>query len=401
MARSLLLPFGSAATERPSGFLAKGFRPFFLLAGAFAVGIVPLWLFILHGAVGSPPYLAPATLHAHEMLHGFTVAVLAGFLLTAVGNWTQRETVIGWPLLALASLWLMGRVALLLPGALPRGLVALLDLSFLPGLIVVLARPLLAAKNRRNFVMLGVLAALFVTNAVVHAEALGLVPLGFGQRANLAGVNLVSLVMLIMAGRVFPMFTKNATGVTSIRSVPWLDATTVGAMGLALALDVAAPTSDVTALAFGAAGTLAFARSVHWGARHSGREPLLWVLHAGYAWLCLGLISRALAVELAVPSSLGTHALTVGAIGTLTLGMMARVALGHTGRMLVAPRPMAVAFLAINLAAAVRCFGPLVVPASYLQVLVVSGVLWMLAFAIFVVTYAPILIRARIDGRPG
>jgi uncharacterized protein involved in response to NO len=404
MGRSLLLGHGSPdeGASATTSLLAKGFRPFFLLAGLFAVGIVPLWLLILRGAATSPHYLDPITFHAHEMLYGFTVAVLAGFLLTAVGNWTQRETAVGWPLATLCGLWLAGRVAMLSASALPRGLTALVDLAFLPTLIAVLAVPLWAAKSRRNFIMLGVLTALWITNASTHFEALGLLPIGVARRAVATGVNLIALVMLIMAGRIFPMFTKNATGVTSIRSLPALDKATVVAMLLAIAIDAWSPAGTVSALLFVAAGVLAIARSVHWGARYSFGNPLLWVLHAGYAWLCFGLLLRAAAnLGLVALSSLGTHALTVGAIGGLTLGMMARVALGHTGRMLAAPASMTLAFVTINLAAAARCFGPLAAPNRYMEALLLSGVLWAVAFAIFVATYAPILLRPRVDGRPG
>lgn len=381
---------------------SKGFRPFFLLAALFALAIVPIWLLILHGAVRATPYLDAVSWHAHEMIFGFVVAVVAGFLLTAVGNWTQRETAVGTPLLALAALWLVGRLAMGLSAVLPASLVALADLAFLPALIVVLGRPLVDAKNRRNFVILGILLLFFLANVSMHLEALGVLGAGSARRASLVSVDLVLLLITIIVGRVLPMFTRNATGVTSIRSVPLLDALAIGAMVGVTLLDVVAPASQVGALLSGVAGILAGGRAAHWGARHSFKQPLVWILHTGYAWLVLGLVFRAVAGLGGVGfASLATHALTVGAIGSLTLGMMARVALGHTGRMLVVPPAIAMAFVAINLAAVARVFVPLFAPGWYFAELVATATLWVIAFATFLVVYAPILSLPRIDGRPG
>ncbi len=382
--------------------LGKGFRPFFLLAGVFAVAIVPLWLLVIGGSVRAPSYLAPVTLHAHEMVFGFVVAVIAGFLLTAVSNWTGRETATGWPLGAMALSWLAGRAVMLLPFALPRGVTAVVELAFLPVLIAVLARPLIAAQSRRNFVMLGILVGLLVADAVVHGAALGLLPAEAARRACTVGLDLITVVILIITGRVLPMFTKNATGVQSIRSVPWLDGAAIGAMAAATASDWGRPDSPVNGTLFVAAGVLAAVRALHWGAGHSLREPLLWGLHAGYAWLCLGLVFKGLAL-LGNPglASLATHALTVGAVGGLTLGMMARVALGHTGRMLLSRGPMTGAFVAINCAAFSRALLPLLLPKQYFTTLVAAGSFWLVAFAVFVAVYAPVLLSPRVDGRPG
>jgi uncharacterized protein involved in response to NO len=398
----LLLTRPAVTRGSSSSLTAKGFRPFFLLAALFALAIVPLWLLILRGALRPTSYLDGASWHAHEMIFGFVLAVIAGFLLTAIGNWTQRETANGVPLLTLAGLWLAGRLAMAFASSLPPWAVAFVDLAFVPVLLVVLGRPLIAAKNRRNFVMLLILAAFFAANASVHLGALGVFPTGTARQANLVGVDLVLLLITIIGGRVFPMFTRNATGVTSIRSVPWLDALAIGAMGALTLLDTVAPASRVGAVLAGAAGALAGCRAVPWGMRHSFKQPLVWILHAGNAWLALGLVLRT-AAELGGVGfpSLATHALTVGAIGSLTLGMMARVALGHTGRMLVAPAPMAFAFVAINLAAVARVFGPLLAPGLYFTALVTTGALWSVAFGTFLVVYAPMLWSPRVDGKPG
>jgi uncharacterized protein involved in response to NO len=247
------------------------------------------------------------------MLFGFAAAVLAGFLLTAVGNWTGRETAAGAPLLALAGLWVAGRAAMMLADALPRAVVAAVDISFLPALLGVVLRPLVAARNRRNFVMIGILAALTAANVVVHLEALGVVPAGTARRACLAATDVVVFAILLVAGRVFPMFTRNATGIESVRNCPPLDAFTLAAMAALVVLDAALPERRVTAAAAGAVGILAVLRAARWGTRHAAQKPLLWILHAGYAWLAAGLLLRAAAgLGAPVPESLATHALTWG-----------------------------------------------------------------------------------------
>ena len=401
-----LLPLHGELPEpasRPEvAIAAKGFRPFFLLAAAFAAAIVPLWLLVLAGVTRPTSYLDPVLWHAHEMVFGFAVAVIAGFLLTAVGNWTQRETLVGAPLLALAALWVAGRVAVYFAAALPAGLPAVIDLAFLPALTVVIVRPLVAARNHHARTMPFVLVALFAANVVVHLEALGVLAAESGRRACLVAVDIVVFVILAIAGRVFPMFTRNATGVESIRSSRTLEALTLVAMVMLAVLDAVIGESMAAAIASGAVGVIAAARAWHWRTARVAQHPLLWILHVGYAWVPVGLMLRTLAaLHVGFPSSLATHALTIGAIGSLTLGMMARVALGHTGRPLVAPRPMVWAFGAVTLAACARVLGPLLVPRAYMFTLVVAGALWTMAFLVYLLVYAPILFSPRIDGRAG
>jgi uncharacterized protein involved in response to NO len=380
---------------------AKGFRPFFLLAGVSAIALVPVWLLMLTGGL-RPAHFSGPTWHAHEMIFGFVMAVVSGFLLTAVSNWTGRETASGAPLLALAGLWLAGRVVLAASASLPSPLVALVDLAFVPALMLVLARPLLAAGNRRNYVMLGILLLFFSANLCMHFEALGLLGAGAARRASLVSVDLVLVLITVIAGRIFPTFTRNATGVATITSVPWLDALAVAAIIAVTLVDAVAPASRTSLLLPGVAGVVMASRAVPWGMRHSFKQPLVWILHTGHAWLALGLVLRAVPSGAGMSvAALATHALTVGAIGSLTLGMMARVGLGHSGRMLVASPAIAAAFVAINLAAVVRVFLPLLVPSWYLQTLVLAGVFWVLAFSAFTVVYAPILWSPRVDGKPG
>ena len=399
MSRSLPI-MGEVTEPSPAAtppFAQKGFRPFFLLAALAACGIVPVWLLVLFGQLRPSFHGDAATWHAHEMLFGFAVAVIAGFLLTAVGNWTGRETVVGGRLLALAGLWLIGRLA----PALPR-VAMVADLAFLPVLALILARPLVAARNKKNFVMLGILAALWAANVAMHLDACGVVAAGTGRRGAAVALDVIVLLCLLMGGRVIPMFTRNATGNATITSPPVLDAVTAGAMLAVTLVDVLRPGGTLAAAAAGVTAIATLARLSYWRSSLTLRHPLLWILHAGVAWIAVGMLLRAAPlVGIAIPDSVATHALTVGALGALTLGMMARVALGHTGRPLAPPRAMGLGFTLVTVAALVRVGGPLLAPALYGPALIASGALWTGAFAIYVLAYGPILFRRRVDGRPG
>jgi len=385
--------------ERPQLALAtKGFRPFFFLASLFAALIVPIWLLIVRGVLAPSTYTSAFDWHAHEMIFGYAVAVIAGFLLTAVGNWTGRETMTGAPLLGLATLWALGRVVMSSAHALPRGVAAFVDLAFLPVLGVVLASPLLGARNRRNYFVLAVIAALFAANVVIHLDALGLVPLGSARRASLTSIDVIVFLILVIAGRIVPMFTRNATGVKTIGSSVLLERLTMAAGATLVVTDVVAPESKSSAIVSAVVAAMALVRAARWGTLHTARHPLLWILHVGYAWIPIALVLRALPFAgVPVWSSLATHALTVGAIGAVTLGMMARVTLGHTGRPLVASPAMTCSFVAITVAAIARVFVPLAALRWHFVALIAAGVLWSLAFVIYLVVYAPALFSRRVD----
>lgn len=384
-----LLPLHGVLPEpetRPRLAIAgKGFRPFFFAASVFAILIVPAWLLVLNGKLAPSHYLEPVAWHAHEMVFGYSIAVIAGFLLTAVANWTQRETLTGTPLIALAKLWALGRFAMFFSGILPPGLVAAVDIAFLPILGFVLARPLIASQNRRNFVMLGVLGVLTAANVAVHLEALGLAGPGIARHAIRVAVDVIVFLMLVIAGRVVPMFTRNTTNVASIASNPTLEKLTVATAILFIGLDIARPESREASVMAGVLAAVSLARAARWGTRHTLRHPMLWVLHLGYLWIPAGLALRVFS------SGAAMHALTVGAIGALTVGMMARVTLGHTGRKIEASKVTIASFVAIAIAAVAR--------SQY--ALVVAGVFWTLAFALYLSTYTPYLFRPRPDGKAG
>jgi uncharacterized protein involved in response to NO len=386
--------------ENVPAWVAKGFRPFFLLAGGFAALIVALWLLALAGGLRVDGYFGPMYWHAHEMIFGFTAAVIAGFLLTAAGNWTGRETAIGGRLIMLVVLWVAGRVAFVAMAVLPGPVIAIADLAFLPALALVVGRALVATRNRRNYPVLAIVVVLWLANLAMHLDASGVLP-GWQWRAMVGAIDVVILLILFLSARIFPMFTRNATQVATIHNLRVLDIATVVAMaGLAI-VDVAFSQRTVAAVLAAATAALALVRSLPWGARHTVRHPLLWILHVGHAWIVAGLGLRAAAeFTISVPVASAIHALAVGAIGCTTLGMMARVSLGHSGRPLVVRAPVVLAFGAVSLAAAIRVLGPLSI-STYSLALHVSGTLWSLGFTIFTVAYAQILVRPRIDGRPG
>lgn len=385
---------------RPAGFapFALGFRPFFLAAGWFAIVLLGLWLAILQGWIAPGP-LAPAVWHGHEMLFGFTVAVIAGFLLTAAQNWTGIRTPSGTPLAALFLLWLAGRLGFLVPG-LPPGLVALIDLAFLPVLALALAWPIGKAKQLTNApfpIMLLVLAA---ANALVHAEMLGYTAATARLGLHLAAY-VVVMMLVVMGGRVIPSFTDNKlrTRARRWKIIEWLaPVATIGALVAALF----GPGSPLTGLLAAIAAAVHLIRLAGWYTGKFWAVPLLWILHLGYAWIALGFALLALsAAGMSGAAGASLHAFTTGGIGVLTLGMMARVSLGHSGRLLEPAPLMTLAFVAINLAALFRVVLPLLFPTAYAQIMVAAGLMWIVAFGLFVAIYTPILLRPRVDGKPG
>ena len=390
-------PPGTPSKPRGMALFALGFRPFFLAAGIYAVLLMGLWLVVLQGGL-SLGALSPPVWHGHEMLFGFAVAVIAGFLLTAAQNWTGIPMPSGRPLAALFLLWLAGRLGFLIPG-LPAGLVALVDLSFLPLLALALALPIHKAKQLHNYPFPVLLLTLTVANALVHLQALG-----WTSTARLGlylATYVVVAIMVVMGGRVIASFTDNKLG-TRARRWPLIErlvpAVTLGALLAALI----APASLVTALLAAVAATVHGIRLAGWYTRKFWAVPLLWILHLGYAWITLGFVLLALsAVGMSAAAVSALHAFTAGGIGVLTLGMMARVSLGHTGNPLEPAPVMTLAFVAINLAALVRVVLPLFFPAAYAPIMTAAGVVWVAAFGVFVVVYAPKLLRPRADGKPG
>jgi len=386
---------------RRSGFplFSLGFRPFFLLAGIAAVALLVVWGLLYSGGMRADAYYGPVGWHIHEMLFGYTVAVIAGFLLTAVRNWTNRPTLNGTPLALLAALWVAGRMVPFGGSHLPGAVIAATDLAFLVLLIPAVGVPLLRSRQKHNYIFIALLLGLALGNLMVHLQALGVTG-GTARTGIYAGLTLVVLLMLIMGGRVIPFFTERGVGGAPVkrwRWVEWLSLGTVPALVLVEAPGV--PAALVPALA-GVAAAANAVRLAGWYRRRVWSQPLLWVLHLGYAWMVAGFALLALGAVLGQPPAMSVHAFTAGGIGVLTLGMMARVALGHSGRRLHASVPLAAAFVAVNLAAFVRVFLTGALPGWYHELMFVSIGFWVLAFGIFTLVYAPILLRPSLEGAP-
>ena len=388
----------------PKGFalFALGFRPFFLAAAVFAVVYMGLWVTTLHGTIQAPVGLASAAWHGHEMLFGYAVAVIAGFLLTATQKWTSIPMPKGGPLAALFALWLAGRLVPFLPG-MPYAVGAIVDLLFLPVLLAAVLRPVLRARQARNYAFSIMLLGMTVANILFHAA-----PLGYGPAYSLIGLSLalylVVLMIVVMGGRVIPYFTERRVGFTARKwqAVEWLaPATTVAVMATVFATRLWNIGNDLLVPLAATAAIVHAIRLAGWQDKRLWEVPLLWVLHLGYGWIVTGFALDALAAAGLVSPFLAMHAYVTGGIGVLTLGMMSRVALGHTGRPLEVPRIMPWAFAAMNLSAAVRVFGPMLAPAQTPLLYQLGGAIWMAAFAAFAVIYAPMLWRPRADGKPG
>jgi uncharacterized protein involved in response to NO len=365
-------------------FLSVGFRPFYAGAAAFAVIAVPFWTVPLINGTGGPPL----SWHAHEMVFGFGGAVIAGFLLTAVRTWTGRATPSGYPLLALLLLWVAGRVANFL--SLPGG--PWIDAAFLPTVAVILAVPLLQARNHRNLFVVVLLMGLGVASLChqtgVHERFF---PLPARQVMQLA-LDLVLALMIVIGGRVIPAFSKNAVRGLQPMNVAAVEVLAIGVPVVLLVTDsLASDGGGPPDWFLYAAAAIHVIRLLGWQPWKTRHEPLLLALPLAYAWIPIHLVLRAAAPEVS------THALTLGAMASLMLAMMTRSALGHTGRALTASPPERVCFLAIHGAAVARVFGPLSGAGDYRMWLAVATTLWCLAFATFTVSYWPILTRPRID----
>jgi len=384
--------------------LRLGFRPFFLAAAISAVALMLYWIYMLNGAAAVSVYGTVVGWHAHEMLFGYSVAVIAGFLLTAEKNWTGIQTLHGAWLGGLVLLWLAGRIAPWLP--LPGWLTATVELSFLPLLALVLLRPLLQTSQWQQMIFIVLLLVLFAANMLFHLGIL--LPHWHTVRPGIQlGWMTILYTITLMGGRVIPFFIERGTGaITRLHHSRLLDLAGFASMlcWMLAVLFIPQQALPVAVLA-GLAGVLQLIRWWGWHLRALWRVPMLWILYLGYAWIPLGLFLYAYAVAQGTTTSLALHAFTAGAIGMVTLGMMARVSLGHTGREIRAGRLVKTAFVLVTLAALMRVFGSwlaaILLPDAQGSVISFAGVIWALGFFLFVIVYYPILTRARVDHRPG
>ena len=379
---------------------ALGFRAFFILAGLAALILLVFWNALFNGTLMLGYYFPNSYWHAHEMLLGYAVAVISGFLLTAVKNWTGRPTVAGDQLAGLCLLWLYGRILPFYAGSLPDTLIALADFAFLPALAYQIAKPLIEVRQYRNMFVIGLLLLLAIGNGLIHLEMLG-----FQKNSAATGIQLVVatiiILILIIAGRVFPFFTERGIPGTLIIRTPLLDNLSIASAIIVFSLQLSGISGALLALSALVAAALNAARLFGWYVQRIWYVPLLWVLYIGYGWIILGFVLTVLSAYSLVMPSLALHAFTLGGIGVLTLGMMARVSLGHTGRSLKASNAIANAFILINAAALFRVLLPIAMPVWYGTLVYLSTLFWLAAFSLFVFVYIPLLTRARIDGQDG
>jgi len=384
---------------------AYGFRVFFLAAGLCAALTMAAWLAMLEGALAPPGDWPAAAWHAHEMLFGYAAAVIAGFLLTASPGWTDTPAVRGPRLIGLAALWLAGRLAMSVPNWLGAPAAAVIDIAFVPALLAVVTPPIVAADKARNMLFPVLLLLFAAANLAWHLDGLGVLDEA-ARPALIAAVDLVVLLIAIVGGRIVPAFTRNALMRAGRDELPAavvpLEIAALGLVAAVVLADLLAPGSAVAgavALAAAAANAL---RAARWRPLATRDQPILWVLHLAYALLVAGLALKGLAPLLdGLPADAGLHLLTVGAVGLMTLAVMSRAALGHTGRELVVGRPTVAAYQLVVLAAVLRAGVPLVLPAQAEAGWVLSALAWCLAFALYSAVYWPVLTRPRVDGKPG
>jgi uncharacterized protein involved in response to NO len=372
-----------------------GFRPFFLGGALWAALGVLLWLPQYFGELSLPTAMSPLDWHIHEMLYGYVAAIAAGFLLTAIPNWTGRLPVNGYPLAGLGGLWLAGRVAIAGSAIWGAPLAAVIDVAFLAALAAVALREIVAGKNWRNLRVLAVLAVLIAGNIVFHLEVIGRGVADYGIRIGIAAA--IGLIVLV-GGRIVPSFTHNWLMRNNPGRVPRpfsrFDALAIGGSALALAMWIALPQLAVSGVALMTAGVLQAARLARWAGERTIADRLVVVLHVGYAFVPIGflLLGAAILWPSQWPASAGLHAWTAGAIGLMTLAVMTRTSLGHTGHKLVASVATQMIYLCALLAALVRVAAAFAPSSTLLHL---AAFAWVLAFGGFAMIFGPLLL-----GRP-
>jgi uncharacterized protein involved in response to NO len=394
--RSIHIPTEPTPAGQPHPLLRLGFRPFYLLAAALAALSAPLWLAAYKGMLPALP-AANMLWHMHEMVFGFGAAVIVGFLFTAGRNWTNLQTPAGAQLAALAILWIAGRVAMLLTPGVPAMIV---DGLFLPLCAIAFGRVLYLARSKRNYPICGILVLLSVANLLFHAASNGWIDLSALTPVQ-GAILMITVLEAVIGGRVIPMFTRNGAPGSQPATVAWREKASIALLlTTALAWVTGLPGMVVATVAFAAAAVNAV-RLIGWAPFATVRVPLLWILHLAYAWIVAGLVLLGFAALGIGSSSSAFHALAVGGMSGLILGMITRTALGHTGRMLRAGRAESAMYLLLQVGAVGRLCANLIPANARDFVLVGSALAWSAAFVVYLVVYAPYLCRARIDGREG
>ncbi len=380
-------------------FLGRGFRPFFFLGAFYGFIMLFIWTGIYARIFTPPDFLLSDKIlwHAHEMLYGYTMAIVAGFLLTAVANWTAHAPVRQLHLFMLCLLWLSGRIVMNFDMGLPSWLVYLLSASFVPVLAVSLSVPLLKSFNKRNFIFLGILSCLSITQITFFIFE--------SRNALYIAVMMIMVMISLIGGRIIPAFSVAALrrrGEEAFQTPqPKLDAAALLSLIVVAICFVIVPDTVFLFIVTMVSAAIHILRIRNYHSLRALSDPMLWILHIGFIWLIIGLILLGLSGLGLLPVYLAIHAFTAGALGSMTIGMMVRVALGHTGRNLIAGKLTTAIFSLMQLAAIMRVFMPIILPDLYSYWIICSAGLWSLCFALYLFIYTPILASARPDGRAG
>ena len=372
-----------------------GFRPFFLGGAAWSVACIVLWIPQFMGDLSLPTAYPPLDWHIHEMLYGYVAAVIAGFLLTAIPNWTGRLPISGVPLMALAALWLAGRVGMLLSARIGIPLAALVDVAFLATLAFVAGREIAAGRNWRNLRVLALVGVLIAGNIVFHAEVYLSGRADYGMRISIGAI--IMLISLV-GGRIVPSFTRNwlARRDNGRLPVPFsrFDVATMVISLVSLALWAALPDNIATGIALTVTAVLQAARLARWAGDRTIADRLVLVLHVGYAFVPIGfaLVGASIFYPSVVPGSVGIHAWTAGAIALMTLAVMSRASLGHTGQPLSAGAGTQAIYLLALLSALLRMIAGF---DGSIVVMEAAATAWVAAFGGFLLLYGPLLVRQR------
>lgn len=374
--------------------LSAGYRPFFLAAGLWASVSMLIWVLMLRGAIELPTAFDPITWHYHELLFGFVAAAIAGFLLTAIPNWTGRLPLQGWPLATLVSLWIIGRVAIAISAWTGPFLAAVADIAFLAALFAVVIREIVAGRNWRNTPILIALASLNTANVLIHMGASADMDwTAVGERLAIATV---ILLISLIGGRIIPSFTTNWLRRRNADTFPAafgpFDKATLALSLLAFAGWVVFDLTPATGALLVAAAIAHAIRLFRWRGLATVQEPLVWILHVAYGWVPAGLALLGLSAWMPDLATTAIHALTAGAIGTMTLAVMTRASLGHSKRELTAGMGTVAVYLLVLIAATARIAAPFL-ETGYSAALDMAGCAWVAAFALFAALYLPLYIR--------
>lgn len=381
-----------------SVLFSYGFRPFFLFGSVWAALSVPLWIYAYVNGIGALGGMSAQEWHVHEMLFGFLAAVIAGFLLTAVPNWTGRLPVRGTRLIFLFCLWAAGRAAMLLLGQIGPTTAAVIDCAFLIVLALMMWREIIAGKNIRNMPVCVLITLLAASNAGFHAGAANY---EIHEISEHIAIGVIALLIAVIGGRIVPSFTRNWLNQQKKSPLPAqfgpIDRISLAAVGIGLLGWAIDARSNVVGAMLVIAGLLHIIRLARWRGWLTGGEPLVLILHVGYAWLPLSflLMGASVLAPALIPPHVALHALTAGAMGTMTLAVMTRATLGHTGRRLTADAWTTAIYGLVVAGALLRVLGATLLVQFYMEVIILSSLLWSSAFALFTLRYGPMFFRPK------